>query len=137
MATPGHPRLARSIEQARAALDDADPASPSTALPRLRAAAELVTEAIDEAMAAVILEEGATIRTAGALAGLSENAVGPRLARTRYLGAYTADSGRVTAKGVERALYDLERGSHQPAEPGSTAPAAAPMRFRARRPSKD
>ena len=135
MATKKHPPLARSIALARAALDDVDPASPSAALPRLRAAAEHVTEAIDEAMAAVILEEGATIRSAGALAGLSENAVGPRLARTRDLGAYTADTGRVTAKGVERALYDLERGSHQPATPA--APTTAPLRFRARRPAKD
>lgn len=117
------------------ALEDLDPTSPSAALPRLRAATEHLTEAIDEAMAAVILEEGATLRSAGALAGLSENAVGPRLARTRDLGAYTAaDTGRVTAKGVERALYDLERGSHQPAE---QAPARAPLRFRARRPSND
>jgi len=127
--------LARSLALALGALDDVDTDSPSTALPLLRTAAEHLTEAIDEAMAAVILEEGATIRTAGALAGLSENAVGPRLARTRDLGAYTADSGRVTAKGVERALYDLERGSHQPAGPAT--PTTAPMRFRARRPTKD
>ena len=84
-----------------------------------------MSAAIDEAMAAVILEEGATLRTAGALAGLSENAVGPRLARTRDLGAYSGEAGRVTAKGVERALYDLERGSHQAAEP-----AAAPSKTR-------
>ena len=116
------------------ALADVDPTSPSAALPRLKAAAEHLTEAIDEAMAAVILEEGATLRSAGALAGLSENAVGPRLARTRDLGAYTADTGRVTARGVERALYDLERGSHQPAEQAS---ARAPLRFRARRPDTD
>jgi len=135
MAPTKRSSLAQSLALALGALDDVDPASPSTALPLLRTAAEHLTEAIDEAMAAVILEEGATIRTAGALAGLSENAVGPRLARTRDLGAYTADSGRVTAKGVERALYDLERGSHQPAGPATQTP--APMRFRARRPTKD
>ena len=94
-------------------------------------AGERLAEAIDEAMAAVILEEGGSIRAAGALAGLSENAVGPRLARTAPLAAYTAESGRVTAKGVERALYDLERGhvAHDDA-------ARPPLRFRARR-SKD
>lgn len=135
MPTPERPPLAQSLERARAALDDVDPMSPSSALPLLREAAEHVTEAIDEALTAVILAEGATIRSAGALAGLSENAVGPRLARTRDLGAYSADTGRVTAKGVERALYDLERGSHQPAEPGRET--TAPMRFRARRPTKD
>jgi hypothetical protein len=134
--TPTHETpLARSIQQARALLDDADPASPSTALPRLRAAAEHVSTAIDEAMAAAILEEGATIRTAGALAGLSENAVGPRLARTSDLAAYTAESGRVTAKGVERALYDRERGSHQAAAAAPIAKPSAPLRFTRRRPT--
>ena len=131
--------LARSVDHARQALDQVDPHVPSAALPQLRLAAEHVSAAIDAAMASTILEEGATIRTAGALAGLSENAVGPRLARTRDLGAYSAETGRVTAKGVERALYDLERGRHQPA-PASSPPAtppqpAAPLRFRARRPS--
>jgi len=139
MTTQKPPPLAQSIQLARAALDDVDPAAPTAALPRLRAAAEHVTEAIDEAMAAVILEEGATLRSAGALAGLSENAVGPRLARTRDLGAYSADSGRVTAKGVERALYDLERGSHRPVRAGDPALArpTMPLRFRARRPAED
>ena len=138
MNAPDDSPLARSVDQARAALDDVDTEVPSTALPHLRLAAEHVSAAIDAAMASVILEEGATIRTAGALAGLSENAVGPRLARTRDLGAYTAETGRVTAKGVERALYDLEQGRHQPA-PAAAPPAAprpaAPLRFRARRPS--
>ncbi len=128
--------LARSVVGARAALDRVDPEDPSGALPLLRDAAEHVSAAIDEAMAAVILEEGATLRTAGALAGLSENAVGPRLARTRDLGAYSGEAGRVTAKGVERALYDLERGSHQAAEPtASPSKPASPMRFTRRRPT--
>jgi hypothetical protein len=136
MTPPDDSPLARSIRQARALLDEADPASPSTALPRLRAAAEHVSAAIDEAMAAAILEDGATIRTAGALAGLSENAVGPRLARTRDLGAYTGESGRVTAKGVERALYDRERGSHRAAEPAAPMDRPkAPLRFTRRRPT--
>ena len=127
--------LARSVARARAALEEVDPTTPSAALPHLRDAAEHVSAAIDEAMAAVILEEGATLRTAGALAGLSENAVGPRLARTRDLGAYSGEAGRVTAKGVERALYDLERGSHQAAEPAAAPSKPAPMRFTRRRPT--
>jgi hypothetical protein len=139
MTTSDDTPLARSIGAARRALDDVDPAVPSAALPQLRLAAEHVSAALDAAMASAILEEGATIRTAGALAGLSENAVGPRLARTEDLGAYSADGGRVTAKGVERALYDLEQGRHQPA-PAAASPAApkpaAPLRFRARRPSR-
>ena len=115
--------------RARAALEEVDPTTPSVALPHLRDAAEHVSAAIDEAMAAVILEEGATLRTAGALAGLSENAVGPRLARTRDLGAYSAEAGRVTAKGVERALYDLEQ-RQPPARPRRGPPAAPSPRHR-------
>jgi hypothetical protein len=82
-------------------------------------------------MAAVLVAEGGTIRTAGALAGLSENAVGPRLARTRLLAAYGSESGRVTAAGVERARYDLEEGRHRAAADLPDQP--KPMRFRARR----
>ena len=137
MTPPSKSPLARSVVAARAALDRVDPEDPSAALPLLRDAAEHVSAAIDEAMAAVIFEEGATLRTAGALAGLSENAVGPRLARTRDLGAYSGEAGRVTAKGVERALYDLERGSHQAARaPSRQLPASPPpMRFTRRRPT--
>ena len=85
-------------------------------------------------MAAVLLEEGGTIRQAGQLAGLSENAVGPRLARTPSLAAYTSDAGRVTATGVERARYDLELGRHQEMDKDEPT---KPLRFRARRPSSD
>ena len=94
------------------ALNQIDPTDPTQALPRMREAAERLTEGIDAAMAAVVLTAGGTIRQAGQLAGLSENAVGPRLARTTELAAYAGDSGRVTAKGVERALYDMELGRH-------------------------
>lgn len=120
-----------AIEAATAALAQADPSSPSAALPLLRSAQEHVTTAIDEAMAAVLVAEGGTIRSAGALAGLSENAVGPRLARTRMLAAYGSESGRVTAAGVERARYDLEEGRHRAAADLPDQP--KPMRFRARR----
>ncbi|MFC7596246.1 hypothetical protein ACFQU3_13070 [Terrabacter sp. GCM10028922] len=120
-----------AIEAATAALAKADPAAPSAALPLLRSAQEHVTTAIDEAMAAVLVAEGGTIRTTGALAGLSENAVGPRLARTRLLAAYGSESGRVTAAGVERARYDLEEGRHRVAADLPDQP--KPMRFRARR----
>lgn len=124
--------MTRAVQAAKQALEEADPERPGEALPHLRRAAEQLTIAIDEAMAAVVLEEGATLRQAGTLAGLSENAVGPRLARTEDLGAYSSETGRVTATGVTRALYDLEQGRHQKA----AAPAAnQPLRFRARRPS--
>jgi hypothetical protein len=121
-----------SIEHARHALAAIDASDLATALPRLREAQELITSAIDEAMAAAVVD-GETLRSAGALAGLSENAVGPRLARTRTLAAYQSEEGRVTAAGVERARYDVEQGRHQPLPPG--APPPAPMRFRPRRPT--
>lgn len=123
--------VSQEIEQARAELDQVDPAQPDSALPHLRAAQDHLTTAIDEAMAATILTDGATLRSAGELAGLSENAVGPRLARTKLLGAYGDE--RVTAAGVERARYDLEEGRHR--TPEADAPSPAPMRFRARRPN--
>ena len=119
-----------AIEAATAALARADPSRPTEALPLLRTAQEQVTTAIDETMAAVLLTRGGTLRTAGALAGLSENAVGPRLARTRLLAAYGSEAGRVTAAGVERARYDLEEGRHREVPEADTP---RPLRFRARR----
>jgi hypothetical protein len=88
-----------AVERAREALEGVDLGDPAGALPRLREALELLTAAIDEAMAAAVVD-GETLRGAGALAGLSENAVGPRLARTRTLAAYQSEEGRVTAAGV-------------------------------------
>jgi hypothetical protein len=121
-----------AVQRAREALEGVDLGDPATALPRLREAQDLITAAIDEAMAAAVVD-GETLRSAGALAGLSENAVGPRLARTRTLAAYQSEEGRVTAAGVERARYDVEQGRHQPLPPGAAPP--APMRFRPRRPT--
>ena len=114
--------IGAAVEAARAALSGVEPASPVDALPLLREAQAFVTRAIDEAMAAVVVDQGGSIRSAGALAGLSENAVGPRLARTALLAAYGSDSGRVTAAGVERARYDLEEGRHR--APDETQPPA-------------
>ena len=115
MSAPHESPLARLVDQARRALDEVDPQVPSSALPHLRVAAEHLSAAIDAAMAAVILEEGAhDPHRRRARRALRERRR-PRLARTRDLGAYTSDAGRVTAKGVERALYDLEQGRHQPA----------------------
>ncbi|EWT01365.1 hypothetical protein N865_08585 [Intrasporangium oryzae NRRL B-24470] len=130
--SPGDP-VAAALRATTSALSGVDPSRPSEALPLMRAAQEHLTRAIDEAMAAVLLSEGGTIRTAGQLAGLSENAVGPRLARTTQLAAYGSESGRVTAAGVERARYDLEEGRHRDASALGEAP--RPLRFRARRPT--
>lgn len=124
------PTVPHGLGAVRRALDEAEGKDPVGALPYLREAADRLTELIDEAMATAVLTGQASLRGAGAQAGLTENAVGPRLARTRSLGAYADDRGRVTAAGVERAKYDLETGqSRQPAAP------PAPMRFKPRRPS--
>src|SRR5262245_37929434 len=131
-ATPSNDPIGAAVERAREALDAAEPGDPAAALPRLREAQEHLTVAIDEAMAAAVVE-GETLRAAGQLAGLSENAVGPRLARTRTLAAYQSEEGRVTAAGVERARYDVEQGRHAPLAPGAAPP--PPMRFRPRRPT--
>lgn len=126
--------IALSVAAAEESLRHVDPHAPADALPHLRAAQEHLTTAIDEAMAAVVVANGSTIRNAGALAGLSENAVGPRLARTSLLAAYVSpDAQRVTAAGVERARYDLEEGRHRTPEPGPDGELPKPMRFRTRR----
>lgn len=117
-----------SLDAVREALDRATGLAADEALPHLREAADRLTALIDESMAEAVLTGRASLRSAGAQAGLSENAVGPRLARTMTLGAYANEDGRVTAAAVERAKYDHESGSPKPAP----AP-AAPLRFKPRR----
>ena len=120
-----------ALDAVRRALDEADGRDSVGALPYLREAADRLTELIDESMADAVLTGQVSLRGAGAQAGLTENAVPPRLARTRTLGAYADERGRVTAAAVERAKYDLESGvARQPAA------APAPMRFKPRRPSQ-
>ena len=116
------------LEAVRRALDEAEARDLVEALALLREAADRLTEVLDESMAAAVLRRDASLRAAGARAGLTENAVGPRLARTRALGAYADERGRVTAAAVERARYDLESG--MPRRPPTER---APMRFKPRR----
>ena len=120
------------LDAVRHALEAAVDKDAGEALPHLREAADRLTALIDESMAEALLEGKVSLRSAGAAAGLTENAVPPRLARTQALGAYANEDGRVTAAGVERARYDHESGTPKPAP----APAAAPMRFKPRRPSR-
>jgi hypothetical protein len=108
----------------------ADSPEPGDALPHLRHAADQLTGLIDDTMAQALVTGGASLRAVGAGAGLSENAVGPRLARTPMLAPYANDSGRVTASGVERARYDHETG--RTPEPGPETESRPPMRFRPR-----
>jgi hypothetical protein len=121
----------KSLDDVRAALAEAVGKDADEALPHLREAADRLTALIDESMAEALLTGKVSLRSAGAAAGLTENAVPPRLARTRTLGAYANQDGRVTAAGIERAKYDHESGTPKPAP----APAAAPMRFKSRRPN--
>lgn len=120
-----------TLDAIRRALADAERAGadrPADALPMLREAADRLTELLDGSMAQAVLEDGESLRAAGAKAGLSENAVGPRLARTPALAAYANADGRVTAAGVERARYDLETGT-----PRTPDQPPKPMRFTPRR----
>lgn len=128
---PIDPDLLRAV---RDALTEAEGREAEDALPHLRLAAERLAELVDAQLAEAVVHRGASLRAAGAKAGLSENAVGPRLARTAALAPYANADGRVTAAAVERARYDAETGTAPP-PPDPTKPAAAPMRFRARRPT--
>jgi hypothetical protein len=119
-----------ALDAVREALEAAVDKDADEALPHLREAADKLTALIDESMAEALLAGKVSLRSAGAAAGLTENAVPPRLARTQSLGAYANEDGRVTAAGVERAKYDQESGTPKPAP----AAAAAPMRFKPRRP---
>jgi hypothetical protein len=118
------------LSDIRACLEVAAEGPAVDALPHLRKATELLAALLDETMAAAVLTGQASLRSAGHRAGLTENAVGPRLAHTRTLGAYANPQGRVTAAGVERARYDHESGTPKP-PPDTTTP----MRFRPRRPA--
>lgn len=119
------------LRRIRAALDAAAHLEPDEALPHLRDAADRLTALIDESMAQAVLSGKASLASVGRQAGLTENAVPPRLARTKSLAAYADAKGRVTASAVERARFEHETGTPRPApdEPPT------PMRFRPRRPT--
>jgi hypothetical protein len=127
MSTPDDPRY----DAIRDALATAEASSqPAESLPLLRAAADRLTDLIDDTMARALVTGRTSLRSVGAGAGLSENAVGPRLARTPMLAPYANESGRVTASGVERARYDHETG--RAPEPGPETQSRPAMRFRPR-----
>jgi hypothetical protein len=119
----------KHLDSVRESLDAAADKDAGEALPHLREAADRLTALIDESMAEALLSGKVSLRSAGAAAGLTENAVPPRLSRTQTLGAYANEDGRVTAAAIERAKYDHESGTPKPAP----APAATPMRFKPRR----
>ena len=120
--------MPNAYDRIRAELAKAEVAEPSESLPHLRAVLEETGRLLDEQLAKAVVDEELSIRAAGAGAGLTENAVGPRLGRTAMLGAYARPDGRVTAEEVRRARYDKARG-----ESPTPAGAAKPMRFKPRR----
>lgn len=112
----------------RQALDRAERADPPASLDDLRTVLEMTGMLLDEQLAAAVLDHEMSLRAAGKHAGLTENAVGPRLARTAALSGYARPDGRVTAKEIHIAREDRRRGIDPPA---ATPP--APMRFKPRR----
>ncbi len=89
---------------------------------------EEVSELLDEQLAVAVVDDELSLRSAGMKAGLTENAVGPRLAHTPMLAPYARPDGRVTAKEIQRARYDKQFG--RPAPPSTPA---QPKRFKPRR----
>ena len=131
MSTSADPRYDAIRDALTTAAESSEPAQ---ALPLLRAAADRLTDLIDDTMAQALVTGRTSLRSVGAGAGLSENAVGPRLARTPMLAPYANESGRVTASGVERARYDHETGrTPEPGPDNTDQEPRAPMRFRPRR----
>ncbi|EUA72221.1 hypothetical protein I540_3121 [Mycobacteroides abscessus subsp. bolletii 1513] len=107
-------------DQIREELRQAESATAAGSLPHLRVAVDLASQLIDEHMAEAVIEGELSIRAAGAQVGLTENSVGPRLARTPQLNPYARGDGRVTASEINRARYDREAGiprRHQRSSP--------------------
>lgn len=115
----------------RAELDHAETSDPPTALGHLRTVLEEVSRLLDEQLAHAVVDDEMSLRAAGANAGLTENAVGPRLARTPLLAPYARSDGRVTAKEIQHARFDKKKGG-VPAAPAPTT-VSTPMRFKPRR----
>ncbi len=90
-----------------------------------------VGELLDEQLARAVVDDEMSLAAAGKSAGLTENAVGPRLANTARLAPYATSGNRVTAEDVKRARSDKH--ARTPLPP---AAASEPMRFKPRRPTK-
>jgi len=106
------------------------PADQLQAIEQLREAKDLLDDVLNEKMAQAALD-GASLRQVALSAGLSPNAVPPRLARVESLKPY-ASGGRVTSPSLERARYDSELGR----PPEDAVPATKPkLTFQKRRPT--
>lgn len=100
-------------------------------LQALRSVLTEVGELLDEQLARAVVDDEMSLAAAGKSAGLTENAVGPRLANTARLAPYATSGKRVTAEDVKRARSDKH--AQTPLPP---AGCSEPMRFKPRRSTK-
>ncbi|SIM04574.1 Uncharacterised protein [Mycobacteroides abscessus subsp. abscessus] len=117
-------------DQIREELRQAESATAAESLTHLRTVVDLTSQLIDEHMAEAVIDGQLSIRAAGAQVGLTENSVGPRLARTPQLNPYARGDGRITASEISRARYDRESGTPAPIQPELQP---EPLRFKPRR----
>jgi hypothetical protein len=124
--------MSNPYEQIRKHLADAEAANTTAeSLQHLRRVLTEVGRLLDEQLAHAVVDDEMSLAAAGKNAGLTENAVGPRLANTARLAPYATTGSRVTAEDVKRARYDkYAKTSLPPASPPE------PMRFKPRRNSK-
>ena len=118
-------RIHADLAQAEAA------PSAAQALQHLRSVLTGVSQLLDEQLARAVVDDEMSIAAAGKSAGLTENAVGPRLASTPRLNPYVTNGERITADDVKRARNDKH--ARNPLPPAS---ATEPMRFKPRRNSQ-
>ncbi|MDZ7883205.1 MAG: hypothetical protein U5N53_09950 [Mycobacterium sp.] len=119
-------------ERIRANLTHAENAgSADQALRHLRSVLTEVSQLLDEQLARAVVDDEMSIAAAGKSAGLTENAVGPRLASTARLNPYVSNGERITAEDVKRARNDKH--ARTPLPP---TPPTEPMRFKPRRNTK-
>lgn len=124
--------MSSPYDRIRTDLSQAETASSADqALRHLRSALAEVSQLLDEQLARAVVDDEMSIAAAGKSAGLTENAVGPRLANTARLSPYVSSGDRITAEDVKRARNDKH--ARNPLPP---APPAEPMRFKPRRNSK-
>lgn len=123
--------MSSRYKKIRADLAQAESAeSAAQALQHLRSVLTEVGQLLDEKLASAVVDDELSLAAAGKFAGLTENAVGPRLAGTARLAPYATTAGRVTAEDVKLARqHKYERKPLPPAAP------AEPMRFKPRRKS--
>lgn len=124
--------MSNRYNRIRQHLADAEAAeSVAETLQGLRSVLTEVGELLDEQLARAVVDDEMSLAAAGKNAGLTENAVGPRLANTARLAPYATSGNRVTAEDVKRARSD--KYAQTPLPP--VAP-AEPMRFKPRRTTK-